>query len=352
MAPKSKGEKKSSRVILGHIANSSSLEPQRPFSRAPSFLSPLLTQLSRQHVYITSIDTKPRDFKVKIFAVPLLMNVTIIALLIWRLSTVGPYYVKILSSLTGSPNETTINAALITRQEFWYEVCRRTLTFMIDLLLYYLLWPWPRAFFIDQYDGNPIRWRVAIGFRDKEITIRRSRRWDENIGDVVAEHGEGIMVFLTNVRRATSWEWMHDRGGYQLLSKDWDLDWRLMAACTQMVDKREMSLESFRTTVLVYSKRFDWVIYQTEETGGSVKEGRKKILAFKNELTTMGKENLLFRWVELIQYESTQPGRFGPERQVEAMAKAKELFESHGVDFEKFWAKIGGMDNMSVMDLS
>jgi hypothetical protein len=260
MAPQSKGKKKFFKATFGHVTNSSSLEPPEPFSRAPSSLSPLLTQLSTQHVYITSIDTKPKDFKAKIFAVPLLMNAVIIALLIWRLSTVGPYYVKVLSSLTGNPNETTINVALITRQEFCYEVCRRTLTFMIDLLLYYLLWPWPRAFFIDQHDGNPIRWRVAVGFRDKEINIRRSRRWDENIGDVVAEQSEGSIAFLTNVRRATSWEWMRDRGGYQLLDKYWDLDWRLMALCTQMVDKKEVSLDSFRTTALVYSKKFGWVV--------------------------------------------------------------------------------------------
>jgi hypothetical protein len=81
-------------------------------------------------------------------------------------------------------------------------------------------------------------------------------------------------------------------------------------------------------------------------------EGRKKILAFKDELTAMGKENLFFRWVELIQYESTQPGGFGPDRQAEAVAKAKELFESQGIDFEKFWAKVGGMENMPGMDVS
>jgi hypothetical protein len=296
----------------------------------------------------------PKDFKAKIFAVPLLTNIVIITLLLWRLSVVGPYYMKIFSAFTGNQNETTINAALITRQEFCYEVARRALTFMIDLILYYILWPWPRAFFIDQQDGNPFGWRMTIGFRGKEITIRRSRSWDENIGDVVTEQGEGTAVFLTNARWATSWKWMRDRGGYQLLNKEWDLDWRLMAFCTRMVDKKEMSLDSFNTTVLVCSKTFDWVVFHTEESSGSTKEeeGRKKIQAFKDELTAMGKENLFFRWVELMQYESSQPGGFGPERQFEAQVKAKELFESQGVDFEKFWAKIGGMEYMPGMDSS
>jgi hypothetical protein len=32
------------------------------------------------------------------------------------------------------------------------------------------------------------------------------------------------------------------------------------------------------------------------------------------------------------------------------MAKAKDMFESQGVDFHKFWAKVGGMEGMPGMD--
>lgn len=137
-----------------------------------------------------------------------------------------------------------------------------------------------------------------------------------------------------------------------MLNKEWDLDWRLMILATKMVDKKEMALEDFRTTVLVHSNVFGWVTFEALDASGSVREedGRKKIMAFKDELTALGKENLFFRWIELIQYESSQPGGFGPERQLEATAKAKELFESQGVDFDKFWAKIGGMEGMPGMD--
>ena len=79
-------------------------------------------------------------------------------------------------------------------------------------------------------------------------------------------------------------------------------------------------------------------------------EGRRKIVAFKDELTSLGKESLFFRWIELVQFESSQPGGFTPDRQQKTMEKAKEMFESQGVDFDKFWAKIGGMQGMPGMD--
>ena len=60
----------------------------------------------------------------------------------------------------------------------------------------------------------------------------------------------------------------------------------------------------------------------------------------------MGKESLFFRWIELIQYESSQPGGFIPQRQADAVSKAKQLFENAGVDFEEFMHSIGGLDGV------
>jgi hypothetical protein len=119
-----------------------------------------------------------------------------------------------------------------------------------------------------------------------------------------------------------------------------------------MVDKKEVPMDDFRTIVFVHSQKFGWVLFDTRNDRGSRKEenGRRKILAFRDELTAIGKENLFFRWVELIQFESLQPEDFGPGRQEEVMQKAKEMFEEQGVDFEKFWAKIGGMEGMPGMD--
>jgi hypothetical protein len=359
MPPKSKGKAKSSASpSLALSKRLSSSQPPAPFSRAPTNLQPFLSKLSIKHVYITSLDKMPWQFKAQIFTVPLVMNIVIIGVLLWRIWIMGPYYFKILLSLTGNPNETTMNVAAMTRQEIVYAVASRALKFLVDFVLYLVLWPWPSAFFDLTDINSPVAWRLAVGFKDEEITVRRSRRWDEIPGDVVMEGGEaseGGRLFLTNVRQATSPAYMHEKTGYSMLNKDWDLDWRLMILATELVDKKEMSLDDFETTVLIHSQEYGWVIFEAHVgTGDSAKEaeGRRKILALKDELTAMGKENLFFRWIELIQYESSQPGGFGPERQQVAMHKAKEMFEAQGIDFEKFWAKIGGMEGMQGVDQS
>lgn len=54
----------------------------------------------------------------------------------------------------------------------------------------------------------------------------------------------------------------------------------------------------------------------------------------------------------MIQFESSGPGGFTADKQAEAVAKAKEMFLAQGVDFDKFWAKIGGMDYLPGFDES
>lgn len=60
----------------------------------------------------------------------------------------------------------------------------------------------------------------------------------------------------------------------------------------------------------------------------------------------MGKENLFFRWIEIVQFESSQPGGFTQERQTRAVGQAKQAFKEQGVDFEEFVKSVGGMDAM------
>lgn len=139
-----------------------------------------------------------------------------------------------------------------------------------------------------------------------------------------------------------------------MMNKFWDLDWMVMTLATQMVDLKEIPMDEFKTTVLVCSEEYGWLVFEAHDASGSLQEeeGRLKIVAFKDELTAMGKENLFFRWIELIQYESSQPGGFTAERQVDTMRKAKSMFESQGVDFEKFWEKVGGMKGLPGMELA
>jgi hypothetical protein len=171
------------------------------------------------------------------------------------------------------------------------------------------------------------------------------------IGDILEEGSHRDEIFSI-VKKAVDPIWMNEKTGYLMLNKEWDLDWRMIIAATKLVDRQTMKLDDFNPTVFLYSKEFGWMCEDAGGVGATEKEvdGRRKIVAFKDELTAIGKENLFFKWIELVQYDSSQPGGFGPEQQAKTMIKAKQMFESQGVGFDKFWAKIGGMEGMPGMD--
>jgi hypothetical protein len=354
MPPKARGKAKMPKNP-SHTSSKKSgfMEPPLPFSRVPTHLEPLLAQLSTKHVYIIHIDTLSKDFKKNIFLVPTLMNIATILLIVWRIKAIAPFYFDIFQSMFGIVNHTTMDTDLMTWPEIIKEISTRALNFLFDFTLYVFIWPWPQAFFIGAIDiGTPVDWRWKVGFRDQEIIVRRSRRWDENLGDVVLEQDSvSGRQFSATVRLAVAGSYMNGRTGYSMLNREWDLDWWTMAECTKLVDKNEMSLDDFKTRILVHSDEFGWV-FEAQDTSGNSQEdeARSKIVAFKDELTKLGKENLFFKWIELIQFESSRPEGFGPERQVEAMRKAKQMFEAQGVDFEAFWAKVGGMEGLPGMD--
>jgi hypothetical protein len=288
----------------------------------------------------------------KIFMVPVLMNILITAGILWRIASIGPFYMKICFSLMGQYNDVTIDTTNMPLNTLLYEILQRTMVFMVDLLIYVFIWPWPRDFFAGRTIGNPIAWRFGVGFREKEIIVRRSRKWDRTIGNVLNEESSGAQLMFSNVQQAVNPIWMNEKTGYLMLNNQWELDWRAMVTATKLVDKKKMDLDEFKTTILIHHTEFGWMAMVTAEAGGSIaeEEGRRKIMAFKNELTALGKENLFFRWIELVQFESSKPAGFGPERQQETMAKAKAMFEAQGVEFDKFWTKIGGFKGMPGMD--
>jgi len=354
MAPKSdlKARKKAISQTTGTSSKRNGETPE-PFKRAPEHHQPFLSTLSKNHVYITHVDNKPRNFKKKIFTIPVLMNVAIVAAIAYRIYYIAPFYFNLLISASGQPNETTIDKSALDSKQLAYAIVRRTGTFLIDLGIYVFVISWPWNFFVGSSEiGSPVAWRWNVGFRDNDIIVRRSKKWVEGVQNVLLEGGSGQQTLFPIIWRAVDHTYMNEKTGYLMLNNEWDLDWAGMQIATDIVDTKGMTLDDFKTTIYVHTEQFGWLTIVTMAASGSAKEeeGRKKIVAFKDELTVMGKENLFFKWIELVQFESSGPEGFGPEQQAKTMAKAKAMFEAQGVDFDVLFKKIGGVDGLPGMD--
>ncbi|KAK4042955.1 hypothetical protein C8A01DRAFT_13455 [Parachaetomium inaequale] len=334
--------------------------PPHPFTPAPPSLTPFCATLPRGHVYITHVDPRPAAFKRKLFLVPVALNLAVIALFLWRMWYIAPYYAALLTSGLGYPNETTLRAADLSYAELGRVVLRRAATFLLDFVLGVFVWPWPWEFFVGTTGReSPIFWRWRVGFRGQEVYVRRSREsWDgvlrEEGVDLFDEEAraarEGRDGILARVRAATSPMLMQQKTGYLTMDGEWDLDWRGMVDATRLADKKEVALEAFGTVVLLHHGKFGWVSVDLGK-GENVEqdERRRQVMLFKDALSTLGKEDLFFRWVEMIQFETTQPGGFTHEKQVAAAQKIRDLFKSNGVDFDELWKETVGTDGLAGM---
>jgi hypothetical protein len=318
--------------------------PPKPFKKAPSSLEPFIRTLSKQHVYITHIDSKPKDFKTKIFLVPIGMNVATVLIFLWRMWYIIPYYNKLVLSGLGHPNDTTFSVADSTWGQLVWEICKRGISIFADFLLFTFVLPEPVEFFFGNKHSNPVRWRWCVGFRDKEIYVRRSREWDKVAGDIF-KSTEARQVVLGNISQATSPMLLNDKTGYLTMNSIWALDWEGMVTATALVDKKEIALEAFRTVVLLHHQDYGWLSFDMG-TGVNADEDQKRrqVFAFKDALAAVDKEDLFFRWIEIVQFESSQPGGFGPEKQMEAAKKIRDLFQENGIDFDEFWKESVGSD--------
>ncbi|KAL2814924.1 hypothetical protein BJX63DRAFT_390822 [Aspergillus granulosus] len=330
----------------GSSTPSSQSGPLPPFTVAPESLKPLLPLLSEDEVYLIHIDTSALDLKKQTFIIPALTNAAIAALLAYRIYTGRILYPALLATIVGIENPLIVDASTLPWPQLISLILRRTVPVLLDYFLFVTFVPW----LINFYRG-PVQWRRAVGFQNHEIIVRRSQpalskplqrnRWiREN-----DEMRDKIVAAVTPDRLSKT--------GYLLVDADWALDYPAMIKAHSLVSPQRketepLPLDEFRTAVLVNTDTDGWLIWHVgdENTpeGRTRTKQRDQILAFKDKLTEMGHEDLFFRWVELIQYESTRPGGFTAERQQAAMVQAKALFEEAGVDFAQFWTEVGGME--------
>ncbi|KAL4723388.1 hypothetical protein ACLX1H_009884 [Fusarium chlamydosporum] len=338
MAPKQRAGKQKH----AHFADKKNEAPPSPFKRPPEALEPFIQSLDKKHVYVTHIDNKPADFKRRIFLIPVGMNVVVVLLFILRMWWILPWYWQLVMTGFGHDNETTWDTANSTWSQISWEIGKRAGTMLIDFILLIFVWPWPVEFVAGQARGNPCQWRWQVGFREQEIYVRRSREWDQALTDILEDEGSK-KILLSYINNATSPILQEQKTGYLLMNAYWDLDWARMVLAHRLVDKKELALEAFKGVVLVHHAAYGWISYDVRGGGvSSEDERRRQVFAFRDALAKLGKEDLFYRWVEIVQFEATQPGGFGPKEQEAAAKRIRELFEGENIDFDDLWKKSVG----------
>ncbi|KAL2268475.1 hypothetical protein VTJ83DRAFT_3321 [Remersonia thermophila] len=357
-------------------SSSAPTKPPYPFQYAPPALAPFTSTLSPGPLYIAHVDPRPATFKRNLFLVPVALNLAVVAAFVWRVWHIGPYYFALLAAAFGhdtgalppgpEATATLLSAEGLTWAELGRAILARAGTFMLDFVLAVFVWPWPWEFAVGSGGrGSPLRWRLAVGFRGDEVYVRRSREGvDKLVGEHLKKTGGGVdlldadakaakearQALVNRVRAATAPLLMQQKTGYLLMDGDWDLDWRAMVNATKLADKKEIGLGDLGMGVaLLHHDKFGWLTVDFGAGDATEQDKRRRqVFAFRDALAKLGKEDLFFRWIEMVQFETSQPGGFTPDRQIKAAQKIREMFQEHGIDFDGLWKAAVGTDDLGM----
>ncbi|KAJ5648214.1 hypothetical protein N7490_004586 [Penicillium lividum] len=331
--------------------SSASSGPMPPFTKVPSILEPFVKPLSSEEVYLVHIDTTGTDLKWQTFLVPLIMNVVVTVALAVRVYFGISTYPALIKTFLGFQSSLTVDETNTSWLQMAQLILRRTGTLFIDYFLVTQFLTWPSNFIF-----GPAYWRRAVGFQNREVIVRRSHHsWSKKlernkwIRDNEAMRDK-IVAAVTPERISKT--------GFLLVDEDWNLDYAAMVRAHALIDRITkgdgVQLNEFRTAVLVHTDADGWLIWRVGDENTPANQQRSaqrdQILACRDKLTAMGKEELFFRWVEVIQAESSQPGGFTQERQKSAMLQVQKMFNEENVDFDSFWEDLGGMQGIEGLD--
>ena len=203
------------RTPKSSIANTSNQlkkpnSPPAPYLTPPPSLQPFLEDLNPAHIYIVHIDIHPWTSKRRVFAVPVVMNVVIALLLLWRAKVAVPFYVALILAVLGYESAASVDVAHTETVILIWILTRRAGMFFLDWVLARIFVPWPLDFFIG-VPASPFLWKWTIGFQDQEIVVRKSRKWDKEIPkDWLSEEGDGL-VYQERIMPAIDRSWVQAR---------------------------------------------------------------------------------------------------------------------------------------------
>ena len=295
------------------------------------------------------------------FLVPVVLNLIIVAGLCWRVYYAVPLYLEQLITIMGYDTRFTVNTKTTGWEELLKTLGYRTMFLSIDYALFGLLGRWPWEFVLGDKYGRytgPCGWKWNVGFsRQKEPVVRRGRKWDAPIYQSEMERRlqgkpdttwtkEEELAAFTKCSDALS---KHNtaKNALSLLDKDWDLDYSAMVDVTELIDVAKLSHADVDHVVLVpwHQKWYSWYPHKPANADGSISAmtGKdEKLELFKKNLIDLNAEDVFYRFVELLQYESSQTGGFTKAKKKEAEEELRKMLRARNKDDVAFFASIGG----------
>ena len=338
----------SSQTLTTIATNPPSVAPA-PFKVAPVGLQPFASTLPTDHVYLVHIDRTPVSLKKRVFVVPVLLNVVITLILCVRVYYAVPVYLNQLITIFGYETAYSVDTKNTAAPGLIDTITSRTFLLMIDYAIFVLLGSWPREFVfgskISRYI-SPFDWRTTVGFEEDDIIVRRARKWDLPLLQGI-EEGERLwtpqdeLIVQNKIEPAMRRSYT-SKTAFTLLDKDWDLDFKGIIDAHRLVKDGRVKQTDLQDIALVYYNKqwIVWRVHEALETQEAIKDD--KVDAFKDKLTGVGGEGIFYRWIELVQYETSQPGGLTNSRQESALQELRSMLRAKDVDDAAFLDQLGG----------
>ncbi|KZZ94643.1 hypothetical protein AAP_01943 [Ascosphaera apis ARSEF 7405] len=357
------------------------------FQPIPRALDSFVKHLDPQHVYIIHLDREDRTVKFYAMFVSFFINMCIVAFALYRLYVGFFSYPAMISALWNKNSPARNMPADATAQTTIWMLFYRTSGIMIDYLVLNFLVPLPCQFFFE----GPVAWRRAIGFMVTEVVVRKDRGWAKTLEtdhwykELKNDTIEEVIIPATAAERL-------GKTGYYLMDTNWSIDFNAMIQAHRYITQRKAHFDDFRTACLINpdaaseakrkatreyvktrrdqekAKQNDsesvgssskssssnedngWLIWRVDPFDEKEEEKessqRDKMEQIREKLIDLDKEDVFYRWIEILQFEMSGPGEWDAEKQRKCDDQTRELFKENGLDFDEFYEGIGGMEGV------
>ena len=330
----------------------------KPYKPVPAQLQPFVSTLPKEHFYLVHVDRTSTSAKKQAFRVPVILNLIILTGMCLRLYYAAPIYLSLLITVFKYDTSYAIDPSIADTKDIMTTVFNRTMLFATDYAIFWLLGSWPRSFVAGDAANRfvgPLSWRWAVGVQAEEFIVRRSKAWGEEIsrgnGDGERDWGTGEeMTISLKVQHAMRKQYI-SRTGLALLDKDWSLDYKAMNDAHRFMADGRVAMEDLENIVLVYWQKqwLVWHYYPKDTPARDESLDDPKVHYFRQKLTELGCEDVFYRYIEIVQFESNQPGGISDGGRTQIMKDLREMMFAKGVSPEDealFIMDIGGSRRM------